>query len=170
MSPTPLHRRSEWTTAPLPGHSKVGAWDGYIAHHFYRPDVAAGTATAERDTMRAIDKVHADNGWGGIGYAWVIFQTGRLWEGRGWSRTGAHTEGQNSKLCGVAFAIDGDARPPSLEAWLTFVDLVRLGEQAGLVEHNPKLYRHHDFAPKSCPGQHVGPARLGFARGYVDRL
>ena len=35
-------------------------------------------------------------GWADIGYNWLVGEDGRVYEGRGWQRQGAHTAGYNS--------------------------------------------------------------------------
>ena len=47
-------------------------------------------------------------GWDDIGYNFVIGGDGRVYEGRGWDRVGAHTKGWNS--ISVSFAVMGDFR------------------------------------------------------------
>ena len=41
--------------------------------------------------------------WSDIGYSFVIGGDGRIYEGRGWGRVGAHTKGQNSVSYGIGF-------------------------------------------------------------------
>ena len=43
------------------------------------------------------------NGWSDIGYNFVIDRWGRVWEGRGLFRVGAHTLGHNTGTVGVSF-------------------------------------------------------------------
>ena len=41
--------------------------------------------------------------WSDIGYSFLIGGDGRVYEGRGWERVGAHTGGYNSRGYGVSF-------------------------------------------------------------------
>ena len=40
-------------------------------------------------------------GWSDIGYSFLIGGDGRVYEGRGWGRVGAHTYGYNSRAYGI---------------------------------------------------------------------
>jgi hypothetical protein len=40
------------------------------------------------------------NGWADIGYSFGVGEDGRIYEGRGWDRVGAHTSGYNSNGIG----------------------------------------------------------------------
>ena len=44
--------------------------------------------------------VYVSAGWSDIGYSFLVGGDGNVYEGRGWSYVGAHTQGYNS----VAFA------------------------------------------------------------------
>ncbi|MEU7400016.1 peptidoglycan-binding protein [Streptomyces sp. NPDC044948] len=75
-------------------------YDG--AHHITRTGFAI---------MRAIEAEHFGNGWAGVGYSFVVSQAGEIFEGRGWTRQGAHCPGHNVSGFGVQIAIGGDQEP-----------------------------------------------------------
>ncbi|MGC5398090.1 peptidoglycan-binding protein [Streptomyces sp. DT20] len=60
---------------------------------------------------RAIEAEHLGNGWSGIGYNFVVDQAGNVYEGRGWTRQGAHCPNHNVTGLGVQIAIGGDQKP-----------------------------------------------------------
>ncbi|MBZ6258118.1 peptidoglycan-binding protein [Streptomyces olivaceus] len=60
---------------------------------------------------RAIEAEHFGNGWAGIGYNFVVSQAGEVFEGRGWTRQGAHCPGHNVSGLGVQIAVGGDQEP-----------------------------------------------------------
>ncbi|MCQ9706592.1 peptidoglycan-binding protein [Streptomyces sp. BSP1] len=60
---------------------------------------------------QAIDRQHRAQGWAGIGYNFVVDQDGRVFEGRGWDRQGAHCPGHNISGLGVQIAVGGDQQP-----------------------------------------------------------
>lgn len=120
----------------------------------------------ETQIMRQIQNYHMDTrGWRDIGYSFVIFPTGRIYEGRGWGRKGAHTQNHNAVGHGIAFA--GDYRTlapttPSLDAcrWL-----IAEGQRLGFVAKGKTLPTggHRDVAATACPGDKLY-AQLGYLR------
>ena len=44
-------------------------------------------------------------GWSDIGYSFLIGGDGRVYEGRGWGRVGAHTYGYNSRAYGIRYQL-----------------------------------------------------------------
>ncbi|MCD2462468.1 peptidoglycan-binding protein [Streptomyces sp. MBT42] len=60
---------------------------------------------------KAIESVHINQGWSGVGYNFVIDQAGNIYEGRGWNLQGAHCPGHNVSGIGVQIAIGGDQEP-----------------------------------------------------------
>lgn len=130
-------------------HTEAGAIRG---RQSYNEDVAH---------MRAIDSFHANQrGWpGGVGYQFVIMESGRIFEGRGWDWMGGHTKGLNTEL-GICFAGHGDQarETPAQEAaakWL-IAEAIRLGR----LRSDYTVSGHRDHIPpgtKSCPGKLIYP-------------
>ncbi|WP_199825477.1 peptidoglycan-binding protein [Streptomyces sp. TP-A0875] len=60
---------------------------------------------------RAIEAQHLSQGWASVGYNFVVDQAGNAYEGRGWSRQGAHCPGHNVSGLSVQIAIGGDQEP-----------------------------------------------------------
>jgi len=59
------------------------------------------------ELVRAYQNHHMDtNGWLDIGYHFVVGEDGRVYEGRGWTRQGAHAGGCNARSIGIAFIGD----------------------------------------------------------------
>jgi len=131
--------------------------DLVVIHHWWRPHIDAGATLAEEaERMRAVERIHGEErGWIGIGYNWCIYQSGHVYEGRGWGRSGAHTKGQNRSSVGIAFAMNGDEHrltPAAIEACQ---DLLREGLEDGYIRENFRLRGHRDYAEKSCPGDFI---------------
>ncbi|WP_406730771.1 peptidoglycan-binding protein [Streptomyces sp. NBC_01794] len=61
--------------------------------------------------MRAIEAEHLGKGWSGVGYNFVVDQSGNIYEGRGWDLQGAHCPNHNVSGIGVQIAIGGDQEP-----------------------------------------------------------
>ncbi|ANT41098.1 endolysin [Streptomyces phage Nanodon] len=60
---------------------------------------------------KAIESVHINQGWSGVGYNFVVDQAGNIYEGRGWGLQGAHCPNHNVSGIGVQIAIGGDQEP-----------------------------------------------------------
>lgn len=145
----------------------MGKVSRLIVHHFWKPDVPAGaTRATERAVMRGVEAFHASKGWSAApGYQWVISDSGRVYEGVGWGRTGVHTAGHNSSSVAFCFANNGDAAEPTPAAWQAAYDLAAVGVRRGNLTADYNLSGHRDFAAKSCPGDetypHIGRIRNG---------
>ncbi|MGW4088105.1 peptidoglycan recognition protein family protein [Streptomyces sp. NPDC004822] len=166
-----------------------------IVHHTVTsnddPDPAA--------TVRAIYALHATgNGWGDIGYHFLIDKQGRIYEGR-WSGkdslpahderkrvvTGFHTAGFNSGNIGVSLLGDftKGAPSPAMRRSLTEL-LASLSHLHGLDPREAITYRnpldgrsrraltvsgHQDWTPTRCPGD-LTYAELRGIRADVAKL
>lgn len=128
-----------------------------VIHHTYRPDLVHGLSLESVAIhVRAIEEYHVrTKGWSGIGYNWLIDQDGRVYEGRGWGRHGAHAAGVNSVSIGIAFMVDGSARTPTESAWRSAEWLIRYGVRAGEIAPGYTLTGHRDHGNTDCPGDMI---------------
>ncbi|MFF8095676.1 peptidoglycan-binding protein [Streptomyces sp. NPDC016675] len=124
----PLTSRTEWFVH----------YDG--AHHIS----ATGAAVP-----RAIDRQHQAKGWAGIGYSFVVDQDGTAYEGRGWSRVGAHCPGHNVSGLSVQIAVGGDQEPS--EAALATARAL-YDEACKRTGRKLKMRGHRDGIATQCPG------------------
>jgi N-acetylmuramoyl-L-alanine amidase len=113
----------------------------------------------ERDIARvqATETHHVrDRGFVGIGYSFVISPAGRIFEGRGWLREGAHTEGRNRGSHGFCFLGDGDREPATDAQWTAAHWLIGEGIRVGAVTPDPKIAPHSAYdRAKTCPGTKI---------------
>jgi hypothetical protein len=103
------------------------------------------TVESECKAMREIQRFHQKTReWNDIGYHFVVFPSGRVYEGRGMLVTGAHCYGHNTEPS-LSFAGDYSKREPDRRAITAF------GE---MIEHlNLNGWRgHRDGYNTSCPG------------------
>ncbi|MER5482622.1 peptidoglycan-binding protein [Streptomyces sp. NPDC002812] len=78
----------------------------FVHHDGDAPIVRTGYAI-----MRAIEATHLNQGWAGVGYNFVVDQSGAVYEGRGWGLQGAHCPDHNISGIGVQIAIGGGQTP-----------------------------------------------------------
>ena len=103
--------------------------------------------------MRGTQGYHITaKGWADIAYNHVIMPSGRVYEGRGWTRIGAHTEGHNGSSIGVCFAGNFMATAPTPAAMESARELLSLGVSAGHLTHDYTIAGHRDTKATSCPG------------------
>ena len=151
-------RRAQWgsTQGDAPG-SRVGKQDEIVIHHSWKPDVPAGASVGyERRVVKGIQDFHVSKGWDDLGYGFLVFQSGRAYEGRGWFRTGAHAQGANDKPS-ICFVINGDEHEPTEAAWNAAAAIIREGVDRGALDADYRVTGHHDYSSKSCPGTRTYP-------------
>ena len=89
-----VYTRRDWGSAYGPGGYQLGQVpEGYV-HHYNSGISPPRTVADAMARVRAAQVYHAvTQGWGDIGYSWLVDDLGNAYEGRGWWRTGAHTYG-----------------------------------------------------------------------------
>lgn len=108
---------------------------------------------AEAAEMRSIQTFHQRaRKWNDIAYSWVIFPSGRVYEGRGWGIQGAHTEGYNGSSHGVCFSGNFDTQRPTIEAIQACRDLIAFGIESGAIGRPVSIMGHRDVGQTRCPG------------------
>jgi hypothetical protein len=154
--------RSGWCTVPRRSvPSVIPARQNTVwLHHG-----ASGTSTVA--TANAYTRWHIhNNGWADIGYSWLV-AGGKVLEGRGPGRAGAHTQGQNLTSYGVCMVGDYTRLGPSPADLDALVWLLRHGVERGWWGQ-PRLAGGHTDAPGAdtdCPGAGLYPLI-----GTVNRL
>lgn len=146
-------QREEWKAVGGNGIVDNSPNEYVVIHHFASPNIHVGsTLKTENETMLGVEQSHLNKGWNGIGYNFVIFLSGHVYEGRGWGRIGAHVAGYNSKAVGIAFAINGSISsltPAAIEACKY---MIKYGKIHGYINNDFKIKGHRDFGQTECPG------------------
>ena len=106
-------------------------------------------------------------GWNDIGYHWLVeYDDGiKIKEGRYEVVEGAHTIGQNSQSIGICLVGNYDAYEPTKEQYATIRKLV---SEIRLRWGDLPLYRHSDFANKTCPGVKFDMAEIDYPEGISE--
>jgi len=98
------------------------------------------------DDAKTIHRWHKERDWSGIGYHYVILETGEVQAGRPEYWTGAHVRGYNSRSLGICLIGDGEYTDNQLES---------LRSKLRLLKHkypNAKICGHRDLDDKKdCP-------------------
>lgn len=127
----------------------------------------------EKQKLRAIENFHVKTrGWNGIAYSFLFFPDGTIGEGRGWGRSGAHTEGRNSTAAGFCLIGHGDKQAATGAQWAAMRWCIAEGVVTGKLKPSPKISTHAEYSTKgkTCPGTLIAPhvdARLGGITGHA---
>lgn len=88
-----------------------------------------------------------------IGYSFLVGNDGNIYEGRGWSRTGAHTYGYNSKSLALSFIGNFNDQLPNERALDAAKNLIKCGLKNKYIKSSYILLGHRDVNKgKECPG------------------
>tara|TARA_Y100001949_G_scaffold174820_1_gene183150 strand:- start:851 stop:1612 length:762 start_codon:yes stop_codon:yes gene_type:complete len=144
--------REMWDAQPPRG----GAFDplrkwrtgGVVIHHSGVQDGPKGTAA-----VHAFERHHLSKGWDGIGYNWLVDETGAIFEGRGWDARGAATKGWNSRSVSVCYTGWG-YKQPHLNVLESIKALVAAAESH--FGKNLWVSTHRKKGSTTCPGDWLG--------------
>lgn len=137
---------------------KIGKVSEAIAHtEAGAPLPASASVDQEVRRLEGIDAYHRSLGWQGFGYSAMPCQSGRVYEGRGFFRSGAHTKGRNTKALAYVLPGNGDRTAMSDAAIDAAASWLREGVEAGALTEDFTLSGHRDYSSKSCPGDKVYP-------------
>lgn len=131
--------RSGYSTRPLSRLNRV-----LIHYHGGEPRNTSGVGVP-----REIEAIHLANGWSGVGYHFIVAQSGEIFEGRGWDKVGAHSPPHNTDGLGIYIGVGGtqEATPAAKAAarWLYDEACRRTGKNL------MKSWHGYDYAT-ACPG------------------
>ena len=142
----PLVTRAEWGASPPNGSLVVVPWSqrlGVCIHY---------TASSKNATPRDLQDYAQDTlGYVDIHYNILVDYLGNAYEGRGWTISAAHSEGENRTHVGISFiGTDADVTPAA-EATITAL-IADANTLAG--RKLPELKGHQEMpgAQTACPG------------------
>jgi hypothetical protein len=163
VPPFAIIGRSVWGAKP-PKHPLIPIeWTSrtttYVHHSVTNePTGLTGAALieAEKAHMRLLQQIAFDRGFSDISYCYIIFKSGRVYEGRG-KHVGAHTLGHNEDL-GVCFAGNYEIDKLTEEQEEALANLRKKLGISGLTKAHCSVYS------TACPGKNVRAA-LGLTCG-----
>lgn len=113
------------------------------------------------DTAEDVHRWHKQKGWAGIGYHWVIDETGSREAGRPMYWQGAHAKGHNKHSIGICLIGKDEFNDAQIQELSALV--VQLKEQFP----SAKVIGHRDVNPnKTCPGFDVAEWYERLQSGY----
>ncbi|NP_001292465.1 Peptidoglycan-recognition protein SA-like [Plutella xylostella] len=150
--------RAMWLGADIAGDPvKYRPLKLVIINHSVSPECRSLEGCAQ--SMRNLQNFFLnDKGWD-LPYNFVIGNDGRVYEGRGWDREGAHTYGYNSCSLGVGFIGDyrpgfGNTVPTSLQME-RFKELMQYGVLMGYLDPEYAVVGASDLQTSASPGDNL---------------
>lgn len=149
---TKVYSREEWQAAePNGSYSRQWSVHSGVQHHTAMPTLPAkATVEQEKERMRTLQRIHLNNGWTDIGYALVVFPSGRIYEGRPSQYVGAHTLGHNTGYAGWSLDGNYETSKPTKAA---LAGCRRAREILGVADK--PLFGHNQLNATSCPGKNL---------------
>jgi hypothetical protein len=175
--------RSAWGAAPPRSIRTIGPVDDVYAHTQAAAIDQTMTPAQEAAVMRGMQDFHMSppgrlprvraffariirrirppgRGFSDIAYSFVIFPSGRTYEGRGWGRShGGNLSNTNLVSVSFCFAGHGDVQHPTPAAFESFRRLRARGVELGRIKRENRVLGHRDEpgVNKSCPGNLIYP-------------
>lgn len=156
-----IQSRSAWNAAsPATGRLTAagGPWSRITIHHSakYSKEIGLPSNSNVASTIKDIQTVHMrDEGYGDIGYHFLIDPAGRIWQGRTLDWQGAHAGGANgtNNVGNIGICLLGDFNtekpdPRALGALEKLVDA--LCERHKIARS--RIYGHRQLRSTECPG------------------
>lgn len=134
-------------------------YEGWYLHHTVTvaPDLVAPFDDDDR-AIRQLEAIGESRFKRGMSYTRLVTPVGRLYEGHGLGRLGAHTGGLNSKVRAVALVGDYSHNPPTAAQINTIGELLREDHHSGRSKSLYLLGGHRDANVRTgrpgtaCPG------------------
>ncbi|CAN7937003.1 unnamed protein product, partial [Ixodes hexagonus] len=150
----PFVTRDQWGANPSKNveYHNVPNGVAYVFYHHTEGDECFSFSTCAA-IIRMWQRFHQFyRGWDDISYSFLIGGDGRVYEGRGWDRIGAHTLGYNNQSLAFAFIGDFSNHIPNRRMLIAAQRLIGCGIALGKIRPDYTLHGHRDANCRQCPG------------------
>ncbi|KAL0832960.1 hypothetical protein ABMA28_001094 [Loxostege sticticalis] len=116
---------------------------------------ASGECSTDSTCLRGLKNMRAyvmKIGFDDVPYSFMIGGNGKVYEGAGWHRVGAHTRGYNDKAIGIGFVGTFIDKLPTPEALKAAKELIEYGLQNKHIAEDYKLVGHRQLSSTLSPG------------------
>ncbi|CAH0703007.1 unnamed protein product [Spodoptera exigua] len=132
---------------PLPNPVKI-----VIIQHTVVPECVSDEECEK--AANGIRNYHITNrGFTDIGQSFLIGGNGRIYEGAGWHRVGAHTLGYNRRSVAISFIGDFRTKLPSAQALKALNSLLECGVMNKYLAKDYNLVAHSQLSMTDSPGE-----------------
>jgi N-acetylmuramoyl-L-alanine amidase len=145
--------RAEWEARPPRSTEKIKQPIPRVFIH-HTDTQPCTNQSACSTVVRSIQKYHMNTqGWGDIGYHFLVGEDGNVYEGRGWDNVGAQVKGYNYVSLGFAVIGTYTDHLPLDRALSAVQKLIACSVTKGKLATNYTLHGHRDGGRTTCPGQ-----------------
>ena len=85
-------------------------------------------------------------------HSWIVGEDGNIYEGRGWTKVGAHAPSYNSNSIGICIVGDFSTKAPNAAAQNSVKALIACGVELGYIRAAYTLKGHRQVTATTCPG------------------
>ncbi|KAK4875989.1 hypothetical protein RN001_012411 [Aquatica leii] len=144
--------KNEWgARGALKVEYSVYPLDYVIIHHTVTPECHDLLRCS--DLLKSMQNYHMDSHkFHDIGYNFVIGGDGKVYEGRGWHKVGAHTKGYNTRSLGIAFIGNFINKLPNEQQLQAGKDLIQCAEELQELDYHYKLHGARQVSATQSPG------------------
>lgn len=160
--------RTEWTHAtPVASLMNPMLPVKYITvHHDGMTPFTTDDMKSSAGRIETIRNGHRGNGWGDIGYHFVIDRDGRVWEGRAINYQGAHVKNWNEGNLGICCLGNFDEQSPSAEQMAALERHLKfLMRTYGVPKTRVKTHQEWAGAKTACPGKSLQLTMVQMRKG-----
>nr|QZM06962.1 peptidoglycan recognition protein 3 [Sepioteuthis lessoniana] len=147
-----LIRRDQWNARLPKDYESMKIPVPFVfIHHTAMPECFDLSSCKEE--VKKIQDLHMNtNNWSDIGYNFLVGEDRRVYEARGWNRTGAHTKYYNNVSIAISVMGNYMSRLPRPTALKAVQNMIACGVQKGYIVRNYKLFAHRDVRETLSPG------------------
>jgi hypothetical protein len=148
--------RGEWGAKHGRGHPTPAPQSGVVFHNDPMRHTTESVTKAQGMEIMRIIEAHAAKTLTPtnprISYQWAVDGAGRIYEGLGFNRIGAHVANANTPNLGIFLMRDGRRFGATDKQWWACSLIVREGVRNGALTTRPELRGHRDLVATECPG------------------
>jgi len=149
--------RSRWTShrARRAHVNRMGYINRVTVHHEGWKTVYFTSWRRTVQRLREIRDSHVNgNGWGDVGYHFIIDRAGRVWQARKLKYQGAHVSDHNQHNIGVMLLGNFKEQYPSQEQINTLASVLgKLKDRYNIPDSN--VHTHRELGETACPGRYL---------------
>lgn len=143
------------------GTRKVGRLEKYLHNTATKHLDVDASPIAEREQMRVIERIGQQRFGAGISYTFLVFPSGRIYQGASIQRISYHSGGaadkrpRNTLGASICLAGNYDVNALQAPAKAAIVWLLQEGVRQGWWGDPALTEAHRDFKPTACPGKYA---------------
>lgn len=138
------------------GSRPTGRLEKYLHHTVTAHLKSSASINEESRQMRILEDIGEQRFKGGISYSFLVFPSGRIYEGASVGRISYHSgSGRNTRGVGIALVGNFESNSLNTAAFNSIVWLLQEGARKGWWSDPALTEYHKQFRATSCPGRHA---------------